>query len=176
MQRHYLLEGSSYLMGCIVSAKTWAFIDLRALLIVDWMASGAQVRAGMCRSPSWQCYWPAALSYLSRDWLRVAASRTRGSVFRSTGLHWCFSSSCCSHPGCMDLCVCVCVCVYARYVNLFAQDPCRHRSLSVSILSSPPASISPPLCLVSRRSGHTHGQSAVMLCKCYSAQIKVRNE
>lgn len=74
-------------MGCIVSVKTSAFIDGRALLIVDWMASGAQVRAGMCQSPSWHRYWPAALSYLSRDWLRVTVSRTRGSVFRSTGLH-----------------------------------------------------------------------------------------
>ena len=70
MQRHYICV-EQHTNGCIVNAKTSAFIDECALLIVDQMASGAQLRAGMCQSPSWHDYWPAALFCLSCDWLRV---------------------------------------------------------------------------------------------------------
>lgn len=57
--------------GCIANAKTSVFRDECTLLIVDQMTSGAQLRAGMCQSPSWHFYWPDALFCLSRDWLRV---------------------------------------------------------------------------------------------------------
>ena len=90
------------LMGCIVNAKTSSLVDEFTLLIVDQMASGAQLRSGMCQK-SQLAFLLASCSFLFELWLVTChCLKDLRELLRSAGLQQCFSSSCYAHPPSKD--------------------------------------------------------------------------
>lgn len=136
-----------------------------------------------CQCPSWHFYWPAALFSSSSDWLLVTVTRTWGTSWDPHGFSYAYPPSMDSsiilkarRTPCVRVCVCVCaqctcVCSYEL------QDPCRHMSLSVSLLSFPPScflSIHHPSCFTAVWP-HTLAICGYAL-EVLFAQIKVYNE
>lgn len=142
------------------------------------MAAGAQLREQMCQSLSWLFYWPAALHWMSCDWLSI--SKTSGrywSPMSFTVASLCHKALTLTPPGpifllftnrntttlthlsvCMPS-TCSCPCE--------PKDPRTCSPFSLYFSLSPPLVSTLPLCLLSYWFGHTRRESAVVLWKCY---------